>query len=335
MAKGIAMLAVIFCHSCMLDQVVDPPQTAIEFCFTFHLATFFVVSGYFCKATKVTRESLNKDARALLLPYALTSCVVVAMGTCYGTMDGEGVAAAFIDWLKAAFYGSGADTQGMPAGIGSIGAIWYLLAFFWAKQLFVSIMGMRHPGVWAVLLFLTGMNYGGSLWLPFSVQPALCAVLYMYVGRVLHEEGLLERGAIPVPLLLAMIGIGVYAGLYGGGVYMVENKYPVGSLNVIGSLCLAVLLIKLSRVACEHLGGLLRPLELFGSHTLAILCMHLVFLLLWAGINAISRKALGVEFASWPIAFAINVAGPIALVGLLELMPTWIKRAFGLARWSR
>ena len=157
----------------------------------------------------------------------------------------------------------------------------------------------------------------------------------MYVGRVLHDEGLLERGAIPIPLLLAMAGIGVYAGLYGGGVYMVENKYPVGSLNVIGSLCLAVLLIKLSRIACEHFGALLRPLELFGSHTLAILCMHLVFLLLWAGINAISRIALGIEFVSWPMAFAINVAGPIALVGLLELMPTWVKQAFGLARRPR
>lgn len=41
-AKGVAMLAVIFCYSCMLDQVVDPPQTAIEFCFAFHLATFLL-----------------------------------------------------------------------------------------------------------------------------------------------------------------------------------------------------------------------------------------------------------------------------------------------------
>ena len=331
--KGVAMLAVILCHSCMLDQVEDSPQTLVEFCFTFHLATFFVVSGYFCKATKVTRTSLAKDARRLLVPYVSTSCVVVAMGTIYGAIGNS--ASGFFGWLLAALYGAGSETQGLPAGIGSIGAIWYLLAFFWAKQLLASIMGMKQPGVWAVFLFFAGMNYGGSLWLPFSVQPALCGVLFMYVGRLLHDEGLLERGAIPVPLLIAMGGIGLYAGLFGGGAYMVENKYPAGFLNVAGGICLAILLIKASKVLCDKFAHAMRPLELIGKITLPLLCMHLVFLLLWAEISALLERRCGVVITSWLPVFAINVAGPLVLVGLLELMPTWVKQTFGLARWPR
>lgn len=328
MAKGVAILAVILCHSCMLDQVEDSPQTLVDFCFTFHLATFFVISGYFCKATKVTKASLAKDARALLVPYVVTSCVVIAMGTVYGAIVGS--SPGFFGWLLAALYGAGSETQGLPAGIGSIGAIWYLLAFFWAKQLLASIMGMKQPGVWALLLFFSGMNYGGSLWLPFSVQPALCGVLFMYVGRLLHDEGLLERGAIPVPLLIAMGGIGLYAGLFGGGAYMVENKYPAGFLNVAGGICLAILLIKMSKVLCNKFARIMRPLELIGRITLPLLCMHLVFLLLWAGISALLERRCGLTITSWLPVFAINVAGPLALVGVIGLLPDRLRAMLGL-----
>lgn len=82
-ARGVAMLAIIFCHTCMLDYVTDGSQMAIEFCFTFNVALFFIVSGYFTKGTKVTKASLKKDAVSLLLPYAAASASLIVLATVF------------------------------------------------------------------------------------------------------------------------------------------------------------------------------------------------------------------------------------------------------------
>lgn len=330
-ARGVAMLAIIFCHTCMLDYVTDGSQVAIEFCFTFNVALFFIVSGYFTKGTKVTKASLKKDAVSLLLPYAAASASLIVLATVFYLIVGSGALDSFIEWSVAALYGSGAHSAGMPSGVGAVGAIWFLLTLFWSKQLLISIMGMKNPGVWAVLLFLAGMNYGTSFWLPFSLHASLCGVLFMYVGRIAREEGLLKPGSIPIPLVLAIAGIGIYAGLFGGGSYMVENLYPSGYLNVAGGVCLSFLIIKLSREAAVRAAGLVAPLKWVGRRTLPILCMHLLFTMAQGALGSVLIPLTQGLSVVWPFAFALNVAGPVFLVGLLGLLPRPVGRLFGLS----
>lgn len=74
----------------------------------------------------------------------------------------------------------------------------------------------------------------------------------------------------------------------------------------------------------------MRPLELIGKITLPLLCMHLVFLLLWAEISALLERRCGVVITSWLPVLAINVAGPLVLVGLIGLLPNRMRAMFGL-----
>ena len=326
-AKAIALVAVMFTHSNIAGTGGSLFQLARDFCFTFHMPLFFIVSGYFCRQVGVTRASLARDARSLVLPYVVTSAIVVALQAATALSQGGDVLEAVRYWTLTALYGSGSAHAGMPAGIGFIGAIWFLLALFWAKQLLVSIRELDHPGLWAVGLFLVGVSSSDALWLPFAVQPALCAVLFMYVGRVIRERGYLERGALPVPVLCAVAFTGLYAGVYSGGLYMVTNTYPSGFLCVAGGVALSFLLIKACRVLCERCAPLAAPLELYGRNTLPMLCMHLVILdcVQWDGILAFCA-AHGLR--EWLVVLLVNFLGALAATLLISVLPRRISGVF-------
>lgn len=67
---------------------------------------------------------------------------------------------------------------------------------------------------------------------------------------------------------------------------MVSNTYQHGAIDVIGGICGAAVLIKLSGLASERLPTVTRSLAWIGRNTLPLFCMHLVVL------NAISWSAL-------------------------------------------
>lgn len=83
---------------------------------------------------------------------------------------------------------------GMPEGVIAIGAIWYLWALFWGKILPASINETKWPGILAIVLFIVGVQTEDMIWLLLSIQPALCAVLYMFAGQKAREAGLFDKG---------------------------------------------------------------------------------------------------------------------------------------------
>ena len=325
-AKAIALVAVMFTHSDIAGTGGALFRLAHDFCFTFHMPLFFIVSGYFCRQVGVTRASLARDARSLVLPYAVTAAIVVVLQAATALLQGGDVPEALRYWTVAALYGSGWSYPGMPDGIGYIGAIWFLLALFWARQLLAAILTLDHPGLWAVGLFLVGVGNADVFWLPFALQPALCATLFMYVGHVIRERGYLEKGALPVPVLCAVAFTGLYAGVFSGGLDMASNKYP-GFLCVAGGVALSFLLIKACRVLCERCAPLAAPLELYGRNTLPMLCMHLVILdcAPWDGILAFCA-AHGLR--AWAVVLLVNFLGSLVATLLISRLPRRVSGVF-------
>ena len=75
-ARGIAMLAVIVGHT----NTQGMPATIVDFCYSFDMPLFFIISGYFCRPdARLDRGYVLKNARALLLPYALTCVILLAL----------------------------------------------------------------------------------------------------------------------------------------------------------------------------------------------------------------------------------------------------------------
>lgn len=206
------------------------------------------------------------------------------------------------------------DVPRMPEGVIAIGAIWYLWALFWGKILLASINETEWPGILAIAFFIIGVQTKDMIWLPLSIQPALCAVRLMFVGQRAHETSLFDKGALPPALWVCTLMTWLYCGAFYGQLYMVSNTYQHGAIDVIGGICGAVVLIKLSRLASERLPTVTRPLAWIGRNTLPLFCMHLIVLnaapwsalFAWCGAHSI---------AVWPVMLVVHVVCSSVLTG--------------------
>lgn len=144
--------------------------------------------------------------------------------------------------------------------IWAIDVIWYLWTLFWSKILLASINETKWPGILAIVLFIVGVQTKDMIWLPLSIQPALCAVLFMFVGQKAREASLFDKGALPPALWICALMTWLYCSAFYGQLYMVSNTYQQGAIDVIGGICGAAVLIKLSGLASERLPAVTRPL---------------------------------------------------------------------------
>lgn len=272
-AKAIALIAVVIGHT----SFIGVPQSIVDFCYAFDMPLFFFVSGYFCRRSPLTRKYVEKNAKALLIPYVITAVIVIVFMTARAAILHEaGIISTAASWFIAALYGAGGVYPGMPEGIIAIGAIWYLLALFWAKLLLSAARETKWPALICIVLFIVGVSTKDSIWLPFSIQPALCAVLFMYVGQIAREEGLFARGAIPWLLWVCMLMTWLYCGLFFGKLYMVSNTYAAGAIDVIGGLSGSFCVIKAVELVERRAPSISRFFAWMGRNTLPLFCMHLV-----------------------------------------------------------
>lgn len=142
-----------------------------------------------------------------------------------------------------------------------------------------SINETKWPGILAIVLFIVSVQTKNIIWLPLSIQPALCAVLFMLAGQKAREAGLFDKGALPPALWICALMTWLYCSALYGQLYMVSNTYQHGAIDVIGGICGAAVLIKLSGLASERLPAATRlPLAWIGRNTPPLFCIHLVVL---------------------------------------------------------
>ena len=330
-AKAFAIVCVVVGHSASLGV----PQAVVNFCFTFHMPLFFIASGYFAhRDARLDGAYVKKSARSLLLPYAATCAIVVVLtfvkAVVFGHADplGETFSTAL-----AALYGSGSNVPGMPAGVHAIGAVWFLLALFWAKMFLAA--SRATPCAPLVVLGLFALGYASkSVWLPFSVQAGLCATLFLYVGQELRAGGWLERGALHPLVWCAVAGMWLYCIAFGGHLYMVEDGYGDGVVvDVLGGVCGTLCVVKASQAVEAHAARLSHALGRLGAMTLPLFCMHLVELdvMPWGYVvDALDRLPVPL----WLLGLAVRFALIALMAFAVHLLPRPVSGIFFPGRAS-
>lgn len=324
-AKAIALICVIVGHT----SFAGVPQSLVDFCYSFDMPLFFIVSGYFCKVQPLDGAYVKKNARGLLLPYVITSIIVIVLMAVRAAILSEGIRSTAISWVVAALYGAGGVHAGMPAGVIGIGAIWYLLALFWAKLLLAAAHQTKWPWLVSLCLFIVGVSTKDAVWLPWSIQPALCAVLFMWIGQQVKANGLLQKGALPGLLWVCMVMTWLYCGAFYGQLYMESNMYAHGAIDVIGGVAGSLCVLKFSELVLSKVGPLTSFLSWFGRNTLPLFCMHLVELnvvrwdLLIAWVNS-----AGLPIPTWVVILAIQFAAIAALTFVLYTCPRMVSGVF-------
>lgn len=122
--KGIGILAMVVGH-CPIPELLN------RFIFVWHMPLFFLVSGYFFRP-KPMGEYMRSNARQLILPYTVTSLLMILLTATKQLATGKGDT---MTMTVAALVGNGSLNNPTFSEY-SIGAIWFLLAMFWCRSVY-------------------------------------------------------------------------------------------------------------------------------------------------------------------------------------------------------
>ena len=191
-ARGFAILCVVVGHS----KAFGIPEEVINFCFTFHMPLFFIVSGYFIRPElKLDRAFFQKNVRTLIYPYVATSLVVVLLTFIVGIVLGHpSVLTDTRTMAIAALYGSGTNA-GMPEGIRYIGAIWFYWRYSGRAFLVAANSSPLTPcGLWPVSL-RWGM-YPSTICFLGNPTGSLCNAV-SHIGQKMREQDVFAPKRLP------------------------------------------------------------------------------------------------------------------------------------------
>lgn len=326
-ARGIAILCVILSHSVLMAGTVAPmhtlSHTIYAACFSFHMPLFFILSGYFMHPERKFRW--GKELRELVGTYAVTACLVLV---------GIGVAAkglrvsvreALKIWWSAAVYAAGDVSQrALWPQTARIGAIWFLLALFWAHLLLHIFAKLPYTPVWVVVSFVIGYASARWIWLPWDIQSGMCTLAFVYVGYLMKQHDILSwlKKYPVVWAVMAVVWIADIALFSGFSLALNEyGKTPVLAAvgGIAGTVCMIGVSMLVDRIPQPQVGG---ALAWVGQTSLALLCAHLIEddVLPWA-LFLTKIQTVMPHMLLWVVLFAVRLPLDFFLAWCLSKLP--------------
>lgn len=319
--KGIGIILVIIGHSRI-------PSIALHFIFSFHMPIFFLCSGYFFKEISFN-EIVLKNFRRLIIPYIVTCILIILFSQSIEILK------FFVRhsfnlsplkyWVVASIFGSGTTLKNGPllSSLPQIGAIWFLLALFWSLILFSLILKLKskiNVPIWISVIISMVIGYVSSLFimLPFSVQPGMVAVFFIYIGYLAKKYNLIDK-KLPIYLLIIMLVIWGICIIWGKN-YMVRNFYNLYIINLLGGVCGTYFIVLFSKWISNNTDKVKSILLYFGSSTLAILAAHIIELNL-IPFESLVYKYSSIFFLNFTIVITFKIVWALCFVWIVNKIP--------------
>lgn len=262
--KGFGILLVILGHWGGINKYL------YNFIFSFHMPLFFILAGFFYKP-KDTKNSLSKDFKRLVIPYIFTCSLILLYQLALFFHNQNH--APLQHYLVASFWGNGSINHSSLyfAKTPSIGAIWFLLALFWSKNIY-NIIPKNNKYLYGIVLILSITatildRYVANL--PFAILPGISALVFFAAGSYAKQN------YVSWKWLLLGIPIWIYCIAFSGMsiVRCYYNCYPLDVIGGITGTCAVYLLSKTT----YSFGTLIScAFTWLGKNSLAILCFHLL-----------------------------------------------------------
>ncbi len=194
-AKGFALFLVVLGH------VVTMHHTIFRWIYAFHMPAFFFLSGMTFRPEKYKTclDYIKKRGRTLILPYfavTLTALAICTIRPYYHLAIDEYGWKHILTWI---FY------YGQPQQI-YVGQLWFLPALFfaglyaliWLKLFDKRSLSVRCYALAALVLAGTYIRLADPLIpvmdrLPWKLDSALCAAVFLVAGYYANQEKLLEK----------------------------------------------------------------------------------------------------------------------------------------------
>ncbi len=187
-----------------------------------------------------------------------------------------------LKWFsKAAIYAAG-DTWHEPFEIPGIGAIWFLWAMFLGGLIFQILLRLKsviRALICILLLYAADFSVRHFMFLPFSIQPACSAVIFIYIGYLWHKyEKSISDMNIELKATLLIISLFVWMGFITDfkSFWLVHSDFGRGFVDVVGSICASVIVLVICKLLLEKINGVSRILAYLGEYSIVFLCAHII-----------------------------------------------------------
>lgn len=275
--KAVAMVCIILGHT-GLSYVCSVVQI-------FHVPIFFFISGYFYKNIEL-KKSIRTSFNRNLIPYIFVICFLMISNMVANIVDCVFADGPFqageiaLGWVGAAGLSQTSDTWVGEIRIFSVGAAWFLPAFFVAHCIKSVISNTKYEGVLAVLVAVTGFVLSRFFYLPLHIETAMICVVFMSCGSFAREKNLLVDKK--VRKLLPVFGL-VFAGVIvrnlqtNSWVDYASCTFRLGFVgDILASLCGIFFVILFIQILSERRTALFKWIAWYGQNTMVVLCFHTV-----------------------------------------------------------
>ena len=255
--------------------------------YSFHMPLFFILSGFFFNPIK----SVSKRVKRLFIPYAYSALTIVFLEVIFQCFQFFTIDATFsitsIGWtIISAICGSV-----KPVGIGNylipdIGPIWFLMALALGNYILRILKiielkfnlqhGLIFGGIILAILGWTLSIVRGQV--PFAINQALVVPLFLSFGNILHREinthsRISSHKFIVVLLFLLWVLL-----LFFNRNIQFMSMGQMGSIYfpiyIMGSMSASAIIIMVFQHI--YIRKKMYTLEVIGSATLLILCIHAI-----------------------------------------------------------
>lgn len=263
--KGILIVVMLIGHYGVDEKLRD-------IIYSFHMAAFVFLSGYFYKKRDNTVKAIIHTAKSFLIPYVVFCILDFILKT--ETWNMKTIVAKFLKYV----FGISFSNKFLNS-IASIGPVYFILLLFCVRVIYILIDNFvrkeSHKVVAVVAVSFLGTLLGKcGLWLPWSLDCAMYAVIYYMIGYYCKKYEVLRFVKENLILYFVLATTWAYM-IYRGSMEMASRTYNSYGLVILGAVSAIMLVYLLGSYIYDELPRwITRVFISLGKNTLYILIAH-------------------------------------------------------------
>lgn len=265
-AKAIAIIGMIVGH-----EVTN--NTLRIFIFSFHMPLFFILSGYTSGPVQEWRKFWTKVKKSFVKVWLLACLMVILLGFENFLVGKFSLVNMFFADLQGIFWGSNVPWMKVQ----TVGIMWFLFVFFWAKLLFDGlqvIFSNKYNGMILGILAYFAVAISQKQWLPQALDIVPVAAFFMWIGSFIKSLETDKISNTSIAISLAVFFCYWILCLQNGmDIEMATRHYPNFIIVILEAVAGTIVVGYISKgIALKSY--LVSPLQVIGKHTLAIMGIH-------------------------------------------------------------
>ena len=281
-ARAMAMLFIVLGHTLVYSQHC---QQVYKFLYSFHVALFFVISGYTFTISDNYIEFIKKKFIRIMIPYFFWSLMFLIPYLLFGkrieSVLNTDSSFGIINQIKNIIYGNGNNSA-----LKQNSSLWFLPALFSMEMTYSIIIKKLHKSrkiitniVLCLILICIGFiseKFFTEFYLPWGINTVIQMGIFFYTGYIMKENNFIEKFSSKnlFTIILAFLGI-ICCFLNYRKVSAIDYNYGNYFFALMSGLFISTTVVLVSAKITSN-----KILEFIGRNTMVILIFHKIAILI-------------------------------------------------------